>query len=619
MSAPLKQHLYLWRTLADELDAGLPLLICLQRARASVAGSALEEAIKAIIGDITGGASLSDALARHQPLFSRCVVAMVRAGEAGGVLDVIARRIADGLEDGSFPLPGTPPSDEDPERACRAFGRLLSSGVPILHALDLVRDEICGPELAEAAEHLRQAIHDGQSMAEAMRQRPDLFPEEICLAVQRGEMQGNLDELAFRVADAIETADLTSLAPEGDTPQAPDASRQAPATIEIVSRILTQAVRDQASDVHFEPHEEGLKVRCRIDGALYEMQPPPPDLAGHIINRLKIMGDMDIAERRLPQDARIHIDIDGKPYDLRVSTVPTVHGERVAIRILDRQAVRLDLERIGFTPQELATVRELCHLPNGILIANGPAGSGKTTLLYAMLREIDRDRCCVLSAEDPVEYLLPGVAQIQIEPRRGLTYARALRSILRQDPDAIMVGELRDLETVKVAVQCSLTGHLLMTTMHANTSPGALRRLLDVGLEPFLVNSAVAGVLSQRLVRMLCPECRVPVEPPLTSIPPAGRDFINEHTEATFYAPSAEGCERCHGTGFRGRTAIHEILVPGERVRQAVVQLADLSALRDAALAEGMTPMLISGLEKAAAGVTSVQEVCRVVPHGIHA
>jgi len=264
-------------------------------------------------------------------------------------------------------------------------------------------------------------------------------------------------------------------------------------------------------------------------------------------------------------------------------------------------------------------VRELCHLPNGILIANGPAGSGKTTLLYAMLSEIDRETRCVLSAEDPVEYHVPGVAQTQINPKRGLTYAVALRSMLRQDPDVIMVGELRDLETVHVSVQCSLTGHLLMTTMHTNTSPGALRRLLDVGLEPFLVNSTVAGVISQRLVRVLCPECRREAEPPLDSIAPAAVEFIRGLDAPTFYVPGEGACECCHGTGFRGRVGIHEILVPGDRVRRAVAASADLATLRDAALASGMKPMLISGLEKAAAGITSVQEVCRVAPHGVNA
>jgi len=617
MPPSVEQHVAFWRSIAKDLDGGQALTRALEHAGSRVEGAELQAAADAVIQDITAGFCLSEAMRKHPSVFSHCVTLMARAGEAGGVLDVIARRIAEGLRDGSFPLPGASKAD-DPVAFWRAFGRLLSSGVPILEALALLREEICGQRLDEATATLAQAIADGKSIAEGMREHADVFPNEVCFAVLQGERQGNLDEQAFRIADAIEADDLASLVPDGAAASLEPLEDAAP-VIKVVNLILLQAVRDKASDIHFEPFEDGLKIRYRIDGALYEMEPPPAELAAHIINRLKIMGDMDIAERRLPQDARVHINVDDRPYDLRVSAVPTVFGERLVLRILDREAVCLDLERIGFPPDELATVRELCHLPNGILIANGPAGSGKTTLLYAMLSEIDRETRCVLSAEDPVEYHVPGVAQTQINPKRGLTYAVALRSMLRQDPDVIMVGELRDLETVHVSVQCSLTGHLLMTTMHTNTSPGALRRLLDVGLEPFLVNSTVAGVISQRLVRVLCPECRREAEPPLDSIAPAAVEFIRGLDAPTFYVPGEGACECCHGTGFRGRVGIHEILVPGDRVRRAVAASADLATLRDAALASGMKPMLISGLEKAAAGITSVQEVCRVAPHGVNA
>jgi len=614
MPPSVEQHAAFWRSIAKDLDGGQPLTRALEHAGSRVEGAELQAAADAVIQDITAGFCLSEAMRKHPSVFSHCATLMARAGEAGGVLDVIAGRIADGLHDGSFPLPGAAKAD-DPVRYWRAFGRLLSSGVPILEALALLREELCGPRLDQATEAIVQAIAHGRGMADGMQAAGDVFPNEVCFAVLQGERQGSLDEQAFRIADALETADLASLVPEGYTPQTVEASDQASSIVKMVGLILTQAVRDKASDIHFEPVEEGLKVRYRIDGVLYEVQPPPPDLAGHIINRLKIMGNMDIAERRLPQDARIHLDINGKPYDLRVSTVPTIHGERLAVRILDREAVCLDLERIGFPPDDLAMVRELCHLPNGILISNGPAGSGKTTLLYAMLSEVNDVSRCILTAEDPVEYYIGGTAQIQINPKRGLTYARALRSILRQDPDVIMVGELRDLETIQVTVQCSLTGHLLMTTMHTNSSPDALRRLLDVGLEPFLINSTIAGVISQRLVRRLCPECRREAEPPLDSLPPRAVEFVRGLKGATFFVPGPErgDCDRCHGTGFRGRTAIHEILVPDDRVRKAVAASADLATIRNAALAAGMKPMVRSGLGKAAAGVTSVQEVCRVL------
>ena len=325
MPPTLDQHVTFWRTIAQDLDRGRPLLPALEHAGARLQGTDFHAAASALMGEIGAGAGLSEAMSKHPSAFSRCVTLMVRVGEAGGVLDVIARRIAEGLQDGSFPLPGSPKED-DPVRACRAFGTLLWSGVPILETLDRLREEVCGPKLDEAARTIADGIRDGKSMADAMRERPDLFPDEVCVAVAIGEQQGSLDEQAFRIADALETADLASLVPGAGTPQALDPSGQAPPIVKIVGLILTQAVRDKASDVHFEPVEDGLKIRYRIDGALYEMQPPPPHLTSHIINRLKIMGDMDIAERRLPQDARIHFDIDGKPYDLRVSTVPTVHG-----------------------------------------------------------------------------------------------------------------------------------------------------------------------------------------------------------------------------------------------------------------------------------------------------
>jgi len=540
---------------------------------------------------------------------------MVRAGEAGGVLDVIAERIVEGLADGSFPLPGAAAQEDDVVRFWRALGRLCSSGVPVIQVLDLIAAEVAGPQLREGVELLRQAILDGQVLSTALEAMPELFPEEVRVAVALGEQKGELDQQALRIAEALETDDLASLIPDSAVRQAlTQDEEQRSATLKTLNLIIVQALKDNASDIHFEPLEDGLKVRYRVDGVLYEMEPPPAELAASLVSRVKIMADLDIAENRLPQEGRIKLNIAHKLCDLRVSTVPTVFGERVVMRIFNPDAVCVDLERIGFAPDELSRVRELCHLPNGIVVSNGPAGSGKTTLLYAMLNEINKPTHCVLSVEDPVEYHLAGIGQAQVDARRGLTYARLLRSVLRQDPDAIMVGEIRDLETIQVCIQCSLTGHLLMTTMHANTSPGALRRLLDVGVEPFLINSSIAGVISQRLVRCLCPTCRQEAAPPLHSVPPQAVEFISSHPDATWLAP--KGCDECGGTGYRGRTAIHEILIPDDRVRQAVAASADLAALRNAALAAGMTPMLVSGLEKAAAGITSVQEVCRVAPYG---
>ena len=614
MGAALNDHLAFWRTLAKDLHRGVALIAALGRAKRRSKGTDLEAAAAALIREIETGSTLWEAMGAHEAVFSRCVATMVRAGEAGGVLDVIAERIADGLQDRSFPLPSSQPVQDDDQAAYwRAFGRLLWSGVPILDALDLLAAEVAGPGLRDATEAMRQAVLDGKDLASAMSAFPELFHEKVTMAVSVGESTGDLDERASQIADALEADDLDSLCAELVDMEALPADDKSQ-TVKTLNLILIQAIKDGASDVHLEPTESGLKIRQRIDGALYEMEPPPEQLASRIVSRIKVMACMDVAERRLPQDGRIELVVSGKPYDLRVSAVPTVFGERIAVRILDREAVVLDLERIGLLDDDLATVRELCHLPNGIIIGNGPTGSGKTTLLYSMLCEIDRDKCCVLSVEDPVEYRIDGVAQVQVRPQFGATFARILRAMLRQDPDVIMVGEIRDLETLRLAVECAMTGHLVFSTIHANTSPGAVKRLLDVGIEPFLVNSSLAAVISQRLVRKLCPKCKEPAEPDPHSLPPQAAEHIRGLREPSFCI--AKGCEECNRTGYRGRTAIHEILIPDERVRQAMGASADLGAIRNAALAAGMKPMLVNGIEKAARGITSLHEVCRVVPHG---
>ncbi len=611
MSLTIENHLAFWRTVAQDLKAGRTIIAALTHAKERLAQTDFAAAIDGLLLDINGGKPLSEAMGRHTPVFSRCVQTMVRAGEAGGVLDAIAERIGEGLRDGSFPLPNAP-KEEAPVRYWRAFGRLMSSGVPVIQALDLLILEVAGPRLGEATQAIRRAILDGSDMASPMRQCGEVFPAEVVAAVALAEHKGNLDEAAFHIAEAIATNTVSSLVPDEQVKLTEPEANQAP-VVKLLNLAILQAVKSRASDIHFEPQEAGLKIRYRIDGVLQEAPAPPPHLAAAIVSRIKIMSDMDIAERRLPQDGRIMLKIEGRDLDLRVSVLPTLFGERVVMRILDREAVLLSLERLALADEDLAAIRRLCHLPHGLVLVTGPVGSGKTTLLYSMLNEIDRERCCVMSAEDPVEYRLEGVAQTQIEPKRGLTCTRALRSILRQDPDVIMIGEMRDLESLEAAAQCALTGHLVLSTMHTNTAADSLRRLLDVGLEPYRINSALAAVVAQRLVRVLCPKCKEPATPALHSVPPAAAEFIRSRPEATFFA--SRGCEECHGIGYRGRRAVHETLVPDDRLREAVASGADDAALRRAALAAGMKPMLLDGMEKAARGVTSVEEVCRVAPH----
>ena len=384
---------------------------------------------------------------------------------------------------------------------------------------------------------------------------------------------------------------------------------------EWVNQMIVRAVEARASDIHLDSTEDRRgRVRFRIDGVLQDSDRPPGGLYEEIVARIKVMADMDVGETRLPQDGQIKVSVNRAELDLRVCAVPAFYGERIVLRVLGGDAVALSLDHMGLLDEDKATLRRLCRLPNGIIVCSGPTSSGKTTLLYSMLLEVDRDKCCVMTVEDPVEYSFSGMGQIQVDARRGLTFPRAIRHILRQDPDVIMVGELRDLETLELCVQASLTGHLVLTTLHAATSPGALKRMLDMGLPPFLVNDTTAAVISQRLVRVFCPECKGPATPSEHSMRPEAVEFISARPDAQFHA--AAGCEHCRGTGYRGRTAIHEILVMDEAVRQVVARPCDAASLRQAAIRAGMTPMLHNGLEKAAQGVTSVEEVLRVVPVG---
>jgi len=399
------------------------------------------------------------------------------------------------------------------------------------------------------------------------------------------------------------------------SPKPDETEGQPSRVVQCLDQIIHDAVRQRASDIHFEPTEDGPgRVRVRVDGVLHDVEPLPGELFAKVVSRIRILAQMDLAERVRPQDGRIQLSLDDRALDLRVSLLPTAFGPRVVMRILERRHIGFSLERLGLFDDTLAAVRELCALPHGLVVVNGPTGSGKTTLLYSMLYALDRKKRSVLSIENPVEYFIDEVSQIEVHAQRGLTFTRALRHVMRQDPDVIMIGELRDLPTLQGAVTAALTGHLVLTTLHANTSPGAVKRMLDMGLEPYLLNSAVAGIVSLRLVRLLCPECKQEAEPALHSVPPEAAELIASMAGATFFGP--KGCERCAGTGYRGRTGIYEILIPHDRVRQAVLASAELETIRNAALAAGMRPMLHNGLRTAARGITSIQEVTRVVPHG---
>ena len=386
-----------------------------------------------------------------------------------------------------------------------------------------------------------------------------------------------------------------------------DLASEAP-VIRLVNTIIGRVIELRASDIHLEPFDDGLHVRYRIDGVLHPGEVVPAAQGAAVSSRVKLLAHLDIAERRLPQDGRIKTRVKGRELDLRVSTVPTVHGESVVMRVLDRASVRLSLEDMGFEKDTLARFNQLIHRPHGILLVTGPTGSGKTTTLYAALAKLDSVSQKIITVEDPVEYQLEGINQIQVHSQINLTFANALRSILRQDPDIIMIGEMRDGETAQIAVQSSLTGHLVLSTLHTNTAASAVVRMQDMGVERYLITSTVNGVLAQRLVRRLCPHCKTPVQPDPALLQSSG---LGRFLSGGAPVYEARGCDHCRGTGYQGRTAIHELLVVDEAMRSAILQGLDASALQSIAVKAGMYTLYDDGLRKVAAGVTSLDEVLR--------
>jgi type IV pilus assembly protein PilB len=386
-----------------------------------------------------------------------------------------------------------------------------------------------------------------------------------------------------------------------------DAAEQAP-VIKLVNHILMDAIRKQASDIHFEPYERTLRVRFRLDGVLYEMMRPPLQLRNAVVSRLKIMSRLDIAERRLPQDGRIKLKAKGREMEFRVSVMPTLFGEKVVLRLLDKTGLQLDMTRLGFEEGQFQAFREAINQPYGMILVTGPTGSGKTTTLYSALSELNRISHNILTAEDPVEYSLAGINQIQIHDAIGLNFATTLRSFLRQDPDILMVGEIRDFETAEVAIKAALTGHLVLSTVHTNDASSTIVRLLNMGVESFLVSSAVNLVLAQRLVRRICTECRVEEEVPFEALIDLG---VSEGELGTFKCYRGKGCPECSGTGYRGRIALYEVMTMHEKIREMVLIGGSSSEIKKEALNLGMITLRRSGINKLKQGVTSISEVLR--------
>ena len=477
-----------------------------------------------------------------------------------------------------------------PPHTARNLGALPIAGDATTLTVALV-----DPLASQALEDLRFAT--GMEIAQVVAPPDQIQP---LLDKHYGSAEVNIDELLSELENAPDsalTAEGVDLSEAGSAP-----------IIKYVNTIIARAIHAKASDIHFEPFEKEFKIRYRVDGALYEMAPPPRRLAIPLTSRIKVMANLNIAERRVPQDGRIQTILAGRQVDLRVSTLPTQYGESVVLRILDRTVVNLDLEKLGIPKHIFDYICETVEKPNGIFIVTGPTGSGKTTTLYSCLGRINTIDTKILTVEDPVEYELEGIIQVPANEAIGLTFARALRAFLRQDPDKILVGETRDLETAQIAIQASLTGHLVMTSLHTNDAAGAVTRLLDMGVEPFLMSATMEGILAQRLLRRVCKECRTPFPPKEDVLAQLGMT-ASEIGDRPFYF--GKGCEVCNGTGYKGRVGIYELLDIREPIRQLINERAPSVVIRQKGIELGMTTLRQDGIRNLLEGHTSIEEVLK--------
>jgi len=475
----------------------------------------------------------------------------------------------------------------------------LHGALPIEMSGSTLRVALVDPFDLHTAEDLRFALgKDIQVVVSPPEQIEELIKQYY------GTDTTSMEDVLKQLGEAGELLQLR----ETDGDAAVEAEANTTPIIRFVDLVLYHAIQDRASDIHFEPFENEFKIRYRVDGALYEMSPPPRHLALPVISRVKVMANMNIAERRLPQDGRIQKNIAGRNVDLRVSTLPTQYGESLVLRVLDRSIVNLDLEALGMPDYIFNFLLEMIERPNGIFIATGPTGSGKTTTLYSCLRKINTIDSKLITVEEPVEYDLEGIVQVPVNEGIGLTFARALRSFLRQDPDRIMVGETRDLETAQIAIQASLTGHLVFTTLHTNDAPGAITRLIDMGVEPFLISSTLEAVLGQRLLRSICRQCRTTYEPSDTFLAELGISRADIGDKQFFYG---KGCDACNNTGYKGRKGIYELLKITDPVRELINERSPTVTIRQKAIELGMMTLRQDGLRSIYAGDTTIEEVLR--------
>ncbi|MEX0669398.1 MAG: ATPase, T2SS/T4P/T4SS family [Pirellulales bacterium] len=473
---------------------------------------------------------------------------------------------------------------------------------PLSESGGSLRIATCDPTDMDAQEKLRFILNRDIEMALAVR-------EQIVEAINRHYGLSDGESADSMLQEFTDTAiDFTETAIEQQGAAAQEETSDAP-VVKLVNLVITEAVQLRASDIHIEPFEDRVRIRYRIDGRLVERDNPPRRLLGAILSRIKILSKLDIAERRRPQDGRIKLTADGKDYDLRVSVLPTNHGQSVVMRILDKENIRVGIRQLGLAENEFRQFKNLIRRPNGIILVTGPTGSGKTTTLYASLNELNRPDTKIITAEDPVEYYLAGINQVEIKHQIGLDFARVIRAMLRQAPNVILVGEMRDTETAQMGIQASLTGHLVFSTLHTNDAPGAITRMIDMGVPAYLVASSVIAVLAQRLVRINCPKCKQPFQPLDTQIEAAG--ITPEMLKgATFM--KGRGCAHCTKSGYKGRLGIFELMVMNNKIRELAFQGAATQEIRRAAVSGGMKVMFDDGIQKALRGVTTLDEVFRV-------
>ncbi len=488
-------------------------------------------------------------------------------------------------------------------RALPASVARMYNVIPLMadaHSVELATSDLLSPEVVDELMFVLTRDISFKVAREA----------EIKNAIQRyyGDESESVSEMLSALENELEDAgDLLDLSREDNVYDIESAANAAP-VVRFVNLVLYQAVQDRASDIHFEPFENEFKIRYRVDGALYEMAPPPKHLALPVTSRIKVISGLNIAERRLPQDGRIQLNVGGRAIDFRVSTLPTQFGESVVLRVLDRSVVSLDLENLGFPDDIFEDFTSDITKPNGIMIVTGPTGSGKTTTLYSALRRLNQIESKLLTAEDPVEYDIEGLVQVPMHDAIGLTFARTLRAFLRQDPDIIMVGEIRDLETAEIAVQASLTGHLVFSTLHTNDAAGAVTRLVDMGVEPFLISSTLEAVLGQRLVRTICKDCLTEFEPEDDQLERLGLN--RSQVEGRSFSFGA-GCKKCNETGYRGRRGIYEYLKISDPIRDLIAQRKPSLVMRDKAMEMGMRTLREDGIRCILDGYTTVEEILK--------